>query len=461
MDRRSEIDANATLTQGAESLVPPAARRLHWVFLALVVYSGVEGLLKRLTGYSLYVYPIKDLFYLVVLLHWAFLGRARATSGNPPYALLLMAYVSLVFVQALNPHLPSIFIWLAGVRTSYQYVLLYFVAYQAFRTEEQVLRLTHFLGVLAVVTALGSMIESTLGLDWIYRHKVQVFISAIYMGASGDWVIRPSSITTGPGAAAMIGYFGAIGLLGLAVASREWLRRTSYVSAAGIALGGVLLSAVRLVWLQAAIAMTVFGLLGGALKFRRAKYLAIPGAVAIALSLLFSRGEIRARFQTVESPLDTYLNESSASQRYAGLMVLPRIIADFPLGAGPGWNAPRQDLLAPYRGQEVIEHSGVHNFLSLLALEVGLPGLVLFLLFSLRTSLWGLRRLIQRDDRQGRSLYTAYYALFMSMVISFLVGGGIQGWPGEYYWLFAAIVMRLGQRKPESIRSGSPAGGAA
>lgn len=117
MDRRSEIDANATLTQGAESLVPPAARRLHWVFLAFVVYSGVEGLLKRLTGYSLYVYPIKDLFYLVVLLHWAFLARARATSGNPPYALLLMAYVSLVFVQVLNPHLPSIFIWLAGVRS--------------------------------------------------------------------------------------------------------------------------------------------------------------------------------------------------------------------------------------------------------------------------------------------------------------------------------------------------------
>jgi len=434
--------------------VPPTALRLEWVFLAFVIYSAFEGLLKRLTGYSLYIYPIKDLFFLVVLLHWALLGRARATLGGPPYTLLLVSYIGLVAVQALNPHLPSVFMWLAGVRTSYMYALLYFVAYQTFRTEGQVIRLARCLGALAVITALGAMAESMLGIEWVYRHKLQVFTSAIYLGISGDWVIRPSSITAGPGAAAMIEYFGAITLVGLAVTSSRWLQRAVYLTGAGIALGGVLLSAVRVVWLQAALAIVAFGFLGGALKFRRAVYLAISGTVAVGLSLFFSRGEINARFQTVETPVGTYLSEPSASQRYSGLMMLPRIIADFPLGAGPGWNAPRQDLLVPYRGQEMIEHSGVHNYLSVLALEVGVPGLIVFLVFSVAISQRGLRRLIRIGNAQRRPLLAVYYALFLSILISFLVGGAIIGWPGEYYWIFAAITIRMGQLSLEGESPG-------
>jgi hypothetical protein len=177
----------------------------------------------------------------------------------------------------------------------------------------------------------------------------------------------------------------------------------------------------------------------------------VPAGVAVLLSLFFSRGEIAARFQTVETPVGTYLTEPSAAQRYSGLLALPRVVAEFPLGAGVGWNAPRQDLLVPYRGQEMIEYTGIHNYLSVLALEVGVLGLLVFLLFSLGISLRGLGALLRERNAERRPLFAAYYTLFVSLLLSFLVGGGLVGWPGEYYWIFAAIIMRLGQLKSEGL----------
>lgn len=453
MDRPIELEAPESTAGKAARLELRATDRLQRVLLAFLIYSAFEGLLKRLTGFAWYIYPIKDLFFLIVLFHWAALRPSGGTLGRTPFTLLLVFYLSLVAVQALNPHLPTYVMWLAGVRTSYMYVLLYFVAYRAFCTEERIVRLAIWLGALAVITALGAMVESLLGLEWVYRHRLQVFVEPIYLGASGNWVIRPSSIANGPGSAAMVEYFGAIALFGLAVREKMWLRRMALLGATGLALAGVLLSAVRIVWVQAAVAIVAFVLLAGRLPIRRAAFVLVPAGVAVVLSLFFSRGEIAARFQTVETPADTYITDPSAAQRYSGLLALPRVVAEFPLGAGVGWNAPRQDLLVPYRGQEMLEFAGIHNYLSVLAMEVGVLGLLVLLLFSLGISYRGLVALLQQRNSERQSLQAAYYALFVSLLLSFLVGGGLVGWPGEYYWIFAAIIIRLGQLKSEGLFS--------
>jgi hypothetical protein len=443
---RQSLEAGTTEVIAAEQARAEsrATSRLERVLLVFLIYGAFEGLLKRLTGYAWYLYPIKDVLFVVVLAHWAMLRRADRASRHPPFSLVLGFYLGMVGVEALNPHLPSTFLWLAGVKTSYMYALLYFVAYRAFCTEERALRLARLLGGLAVITALGAVVESLLGREWIYEHKLQAFVNATYLGVSGDWVIRPSSIAAGPGAAAMMEYFGAMALFGLAVRRVGWAARTAQLCGAGLALAGVLLAATRIVWLQAAIAAAVFGLLGGPRRLWRALYVVVPVGMAVLLSMFVSRGEINARFQTVETPLGTYRTE-----RLAALQLLPRVISDFPLGAGVGWNVPRRDLLAPFYGEEMIEYSGIHNYLSVLALEVGLPGLLLFLIFSVGVSMRALRALRREGNAGRRALFAAYYALFLSMLLSFLAGGAIIGWPGEYYWIFAAVVMRLDPLEPQ------------
>jgi len=434
-----------------ESAGGSATRRLERVLLLFLTYCAIEGFLKRVTGYAWYIYPVRDILFIVVVGYWVTFRRRGASFDNPPYPRLLSFYLGLVCVEALNPHLPSLFVWLAGVRTSYMYALLYFVAFRVFDTEERVVRLARWIGVIAVITALGAMIESVLGLDWVYRNNVRTFINAVYVGASGAWVIRPSSIGTGPGSAAMMEYMGAIALFGLAFTHTRARWRILDLCGAGLALGGVLLSASRVFWLQAAVGIVVFAVVGGHGLLRRATYILVPAGAAVGLSVLFSRGEISARFQTFETPLVTYLTEPSASQRYYGLVALPRVVSDFPLGAGVGWNAPRQDLLAPYYGEDMIAYAGVHNYLSILALEVGVLGLVVFLTFSLGVSLRGLRALRLGTNSRRHLLFAAYYAIFVSILLTFLVGGGIIGWPGEYYWIFAAIIIRVGQLKSEGL----------
>jgi hypothetical protein len=423
----------------------PSLDRLERALVAFLVYGAFEGLLKRLTGYAWYVYPIKDLFFLYVLASWVRLPSRRGACSRSPLSLLLGAYLALIGVEILNPYLPSVLVGLIGVRASYMYAVLYFIAFRAFDTEGRMIRLGRWIGCLAVITALGAMAEALLGLNWVYDNRLQVKIAAYYMGVSGNWTIRPSSIGNGPGSAAMMEFIGATLLLGLAVGERRFRLRTLLLVGAALAFGGIILSAVRIIWLQVTLAAAIFVFLLGRRMVVWGMGVGVLVGVGILLGVYFSSGEITARFQTLRTPLETYRTEPSASQRYTGLLLLPEVVSDYPLGAGVGWNVPRVDALAPLQGDERILHFGIHNYLSVLALEVGAVGLLLFLTFAAGVLFRGLLAVHREEDEARRPLLAACYATFSGITLSFLFGGGIIGWPGEYYWVLAGIIIRLSQ----------------
>jgi cell division protein FtsW (lipid II flippase) len=271
-------------------------------------------------------------------------------------------------------------------------------------------------------------------------------INATYLGVSGNWVIRPSSIGTGPGSAAMMEFIGAGLLLGLASLERRGPRQILLLTGAALTLGGILLAATRIIWLMTAIAAVTFVLLLGRRRIRWGVSVVLLVAVAWQLSLFFSGGEIIARFQTLKTPFETY-----RTQRFGALQVLPEVISDYPFGAGVGWNVPRRDLVEHFYLGESVQHVGVHNYFSVLALEVGIVGLLLFLAFSAGVLLRGLLAAHRTKNEARRSLLVACYAIFAGIALSFPFGGGIIGWPGEYYWILAAMVLRLG-RQPVEVR---------
>ncbi|MBI3780397.1 MAG: hypothetical protein HY278_04975, partial [candidate division NC10 bacterium] len=161
-----------------------SAGGLERALLAFLIYGAIEGLLKRLTGYAWYIYPIKDVFFLVLLARWVTAPRDAASDRRPPLSLLLAGYLGIVGLEMLNPYLKSFVAGLAGIRASYMYAVLYFIAYRVFGTEAAVRRLARVLGLLSVVTALGAMAESSLGLEWVDEQQVQVMIKATYWGTS-------------------------------------------------------------------------------------------------------------------------------------------------------------------------------------------------------------------------------------------------------------------------------------
>jgi len=429
-----------TAPQTLPGIASPAMRRLEWATLAFLTYGVFEGLLKRLTGYAWYIYPIKDLFFLILLARWVTVLRNGAADRRPPLFSLLVGYLAIVILELLNPNLPSLVAGLAGIRASYMYAVLYFIAYRIFGSEASLRRLALLLGFLTVVTALGAIVESSLGLEWVYEHQVQVMIKAEYLGASGDWVVRPSSIGNGPGSAAMLEFIGAAFLLGLAVGERRLAFRLLLLGGAALAFGGIILSAVRIIWLQMALAAAIFVLLLGRRMIVWGLGVGVLVGSGILLGIYFSSGEITARFQTLETPVETVRVE-----RWGAFQVLPQIISDYPYGAGVGWNVPRQDLLGSFYPEEMILYWGVHNYLSILALEVGAAGLFLFLAFSLGVLARGLKAVRRERNVARLALLAACYSVFAGIALSFFSGGAIIGWPGEYYWILAGIIMRVAQ----------------
>jgi hypothetical protein len=419
--------------------------RLEGALLGFVIYGAFEGLLKRLTGYAWYVYPVKDLFFFCMLAIWISTPREHGVRSRPPLSFVLWTYLIIVGFQVFNPYLPSVIAGLVGIKASYMYAIVYFVVFRALDTESRVKRLARWVGGLAVLTAVGAMAESSLGLEWVYENKVQVMINATYMGISGNWVLRPSSIGNGPGSAAMMEFIGAGLLLGLAAIEKRKVYRYLLLAGAALALGGILLAATRIIWVQTAIAAAAFVLLIGRRRIRWGISILVLVALAWQLSLFFSGKEIVARFQTLQTPTETYRNE-----RLGSLLLLPEVISKYPLGAGVGWNVPRKDLVEGSYAGEQVQFLGVHNYFSILALEVGVLGLLIFAIFSLGVLLFGLQSIKCERDEDRRALLTACYAAFSGIALSFPFGGGIIGWPGEYYWILAAIVLRLGQRRAAS-----------
>jgi O-antigen ligase len=118
---------------------------------------------------------------------------------------------------------------------------------------------------------------------------------------------------------------------------------------------------------------------------------------------------------------------------------------------------PRKDLVEGSYAGEQVQFIGVHNYLSILALEVGFPGLMLFTIFSLRVLAFGLRAIRGEASEDRRALISACYAVLAGIIFSFPFGGAIIGWPGEYFWILAAIIMRLGAERMDLRKPGEAA----
>lgn len=234
-------------------------------------------------------------------------------------------------------------------------------------------------------------------------------------------------------------------MLGLAVGERRLPVRLLLLGGAALAFGGIVLSAVRIIWLQMALAAAIFVLLLGRRMITWGLGVGILVATGIFLGTYFSSGEITARFQTLETPVETVRVE-----RWGSFQLLPQIVSDYPYGAGIGWNVPRQDLLGSFYPEEMILYFGVHNYLSILALEVGAAGLFLFLAFSAGVLAKGLRAVRREQNIRRHALLAASYSVFAAIALSFFTGGAIIGWPGEYYWILAGIIVRLAQANTEA-----------
>jgi hypothetical protein len=434
--RRGGVEVDVT---GSPPSSPPV-ETLELALLAFLVYGAFEGLLKRVTGYATWLYPIKDLFFLAVVAAW--LGHQAPSPRRSPAWKLCVAFLSIATLEIFNPYLPSLVFGLAGLRASYIYAVLFFIGWRVYDSDEKVVRLARWMAFIVIITGVGAIGEVQMGRDWVEENGLQVAVDASYLGTSGEYVLRPSSIGNGPGSAAMMEFIGVAFLLGLAAIERTPVRRLAWFLGAMLGVTGILLAATRIIWIMMGIAAGVAVLLMGRRKLGWALSVVVFGAAAIYLSVLFSSGEIIARYQTLETPTETYQVE-----RGYALLLVPEILGIYPLGAGIGWHVPRQfDFLGGFYSGPTAEHVGIHNYFGILAIELGIPGLAVFLLFTIVVLVIGLRGTFREANERRWILFVSCYSVFAAIAVSFPFGGALIGWPGEYYWLVAGMIIRFAAR---------------
>jgi hypothetical protein len=170
-------------------------------------------------------------------------------------------------------------------------------------------------------------------------------------------------------------------------------------------------------------------------------------ALVVAVGLTIAAGEyliaengpaVVKRQETLTSV--TEIESSGGHQKLNHIEALPRVVTGAPLGSGLGTTA----AAAGFGGKQkvIIEGRGASGeaSLNLLAIEVGAPGLLIFVGLSLNVIWLVLTRVRNIEDPELRTYLVAIGASFLSHSASGLLGPSIVSVGGVFQWFAAGIV---------------------
>jgi hypothetical protein len=396
-----------------------------------LTYNLFEIAIKRVTHFTFYVYPIKDVLFLLVMLSWLSARRQRAQNlAKPPLVGTLKVYLSVVALQVFNPYLMNPIVGLMGWHNDFIYILLYFVAFDLMSEWLLVRRLFWLTAWLGILSAIGCFIEQTVGPEEVLK-SYPMFVDYLSWDETGRMIYRPVSLSV----------FMEVFAIAIMISS---MTLSSGLKNKLLLLGGIfacgtanILHGVRIAWVVAAFFVAGFTLLNWR---RNILYVAIlltclAGAVSAAIDL--TKGDILIRLQTMETPTTTF-----SESRSSGLMALPQVILRYPFGQGIGWQNPGLRFT-----DFSFEHTalyGFHNYITDLAAQLSLLGPVLVLSFCFGLLRRGLRAYRSLREKEARAYMSCMLALFGAITASFFGGGMLGAYPlNEYFWFLAGAIMRM------------------
>jgi hypothetical protein len=405
----------------------PARRAVRLLFLYLA-YAALEIIVKRLTHFSWYVYPIKfSLFGGVIAAWWTARPSIRAQRVTPPLTALLLLYGALAAIQIFNPNQGNPLIGILGWMTDFMYIVLFFVAFDLLRDERNVERLLWVTAAIGVLSALSCFTEMWIGAEELQR-QYPTFVPLLAYGTDGSVTYRPTTLVP---YMEVLGVAAMVALLALKHRRFAWM-----IAGISICIAASLFHAVRITWITAILFVGLFVLLEG-----RKSWVGVLGVAACAFAVILqfnlAGGVLAPSFESLTTPLQTY-----QQNRLGGLLALSRVISAYPLGLGVGEGGPGLRFLASAGGPTRL---GTHNYLTDLAGQLSLAGPLLFLAFGAGIEWRGFRSLGRRGlSGERRVLIRASMALFGAMFIAFFGGGALGAYPeNEYFWLMAGVIARL------------------
>jgi hypothetical protein len=435
-----------------------------YFFLAWLLF---EDFARKFLGNNMAIYFAKDILALVVFISFlAAYRRKEVTTFRPPFLVPLLIFIWFGALQVFNPASTSIWYGLMGFKLFFYYVPLVFIGYALLNSEVELRRFFTVNLVFAfIIISLGSA-QSILGPSFL-NPPVQAEelrqLSTLYRLApiTGALAYRPTSIFVSAGRYA--NFVGVAWLLALGFSGYLLLRHKRGRALAFIAItvtaGGAFLTASRgsfMFGMINALATSVAFIWGapwrqgGALRALRAIQRAGLG-IGLAIILLFitypdallSRLAI---YQGTLTPYGPYSELTTRGWDYPVLNFLAAFRYDrWPYGYGIGTCSLGGQYVARFFKAKPVG-AGVESGFGALVVEMGIGGLVLWLVMSvaITVSAWKVVKRLKGSPLFPVGFVIFWYALFLFFPATF---GGIMAYEdfllNAYLWLLLGILFRL------------------
>jgi hypothetical protein len=462
------------LVAGTLGLVALAASTRYEVTLTLLVlYLGlVDGVVKLETNNQM-ISSLRDLMIAAICIGVVVRMLVRRdTVRLPPLSGWVVAFVVLTVIEAANPNTLGVMKVVGGFRQQLEWIPFFFVGYLLMRSKDRFRKFFLLLGVIALANGLVSAYQtqltpqqlSTWGPGYAERISGTGSVSGrVYTDTSGTEHVRPPALGSDLGFGGFVGVLALPGLLALLAIGRPRGRWLALVLCLG-ALLAVATSLQRTAVLGAVFAAVAFAALSASAGRRVVRVLTsllLVGALAFATASVLAPKAGEGVFSRYSTITPTKAADTSVNYRENTLAEIPDVIAKYPFGAGLSI-AGAGATFGGSSGVTVNGHkASAESQYNYVALELGLPGLILWISMSVAVIALVVRRLRHVGDVELRLSIAAVFAGFIAFTIMGFVGATMSNLPfGPFFWFALGVAAYwLGgglEREQAGIRTASP-----
>jgi hypothetical protein len=446
---------------GVLALMLSSRYQITLAFLAL--YLGMLDGPIKLESASQAASGLRDLLIIAIgvgMLLRLVLGGERVSL--PPLSAWVLAFVAFATIEAFNPDTHGFLKILAGYRQEFEWVPFFFFGYLVMRSKQRFRQLFLILGVIALANGIVGTVQSRLSPSALkswgpgYNQRLSGSGGGRTYIAEGESHPRPLGLGSDSGFGGGVGVLALPGLVALLAAGRLRRRWPVILCCMG-ALLGIATAASRTSVVSVVVALASFALLSFIAGLRISRPLVglmVVAALALAVGSVLVAAEGGGIFKrqerlagAVTSVASGEAEESEEGQeggddgKVKHLSQIPADIAHDPFGLGLG----TAGSVAGFGGREknIIEEQKVSggSAYNLLTVELGAPGLLLWIGLSLNVIVLGVRRIRRIVDPELRTYLVAILASFLYLTVQGLAGSTLAVSPaGTYLWFVPGVV---------------------
>jgi hypothetical protein len=413
--------------------------RYELTLIIVALYLGLlQGPLKLGTGAHEAASVVRDVLIFSISVGAILrIVVKRERMQMPPLSVWVVAFVALVLAEAENPNTHGILKALGGFRQLLEWVPFFFFGYAVLRSKERFRKLLLLLGVIAFANGVVSTYQTRLSpaqlANWGPGYREFVYgeaepgkgkgLTGRTYSSEGVGRVRPPALGTEAGFSGGVAVVALPGLLALLAAGHLRRRWPVVVLVVG-ALIGVATGLGRIQVVGAVIAILVFAGLSFSAGKRVSKTLAaLLGVLVLAIPafVVLVSVEGKGTFSRYGSITPEAIG-ANKDKKTSSLKRIPAQLAAAPFGVGlatagaaAGFGGNQSEVLEGH----TVSSETQYNYI---ADELGLPGLLLWVAFSLRLITLGLSRLRRVPDVELR--------LYLSGLLSSLIAMAIMGFSG-------------------------------